>query len=132
MTSNSINNIFRNLYVGKLFLHSEDSIFVKQDENHYNLTSLEKNNFSIRSEYVSIKKGEISLLTNILNKENTNYFIKSENEIILELFLLVASKKCVVKYPLLISTKKDMSEIINFSFNNCRINLLEETFKDEL
>lgn len=132
MTSNSINNIFKNLYVGKLFLHSEDSIFVKQDENHYSLTSLEKNNFSIRSEYVSIKKGEISLLTNILNKENTNYFIKSENEIILELFLLVASKKCIVKYPLLISTKKDMSEINNFSFNNCRINLLEETFKYEL
>lgn len=132
MSLESINNIFRNLYVGKLFLHSEDSNFVRQEEYHYNLTSLEKNNFSFRHDYVSVKKGDISLLINIVNKENICHVFDYKKEIVLELFLLVSSKKCVIKYPLLIALKKDISEINNFSFENCSINLLEETFKNEL
>lgn len=132
MSLESINDIFRRFYIGKLFVHSEDSNFIRQEEYHYNLTSLEKNNFSFRHDYVTVKKGDISLLTNISNKENLGRFFVSKKEIVLELFLLVSSKKCVIKYPLLIELKKDISEINNFSFENCSINLLEKEFKSEL
>lgn len=132
MSLESINDIFRSFYIGKLFVHSEDSNFIRQEEYHYNLTSLEKNNFSFRHDYVTVKKGDISLLTNISNKENVGRFFDYKKEIVLELYLLVSSKKCVIKYPLLIELKKDMLEISNFSFENCSINLLEKEFKSEL